>query len=156
MYTDQDVANKQYRILTLEQYYDLGANDNPCRHCGALMWKSECTYPSKKNYGLCCKSGRVDIRPPKPPPEPLRSLLNGTHELSKFFRINIRKFNTRLSFASLFAKFDVMAVRGPYTIKLHGPAYHRMGPMLPPLLASTERPYLGKPQGAPQLIIDDE
>ena len=67
-------------------------------------------------------------------PELLRQLFDGTHQLSKEFRQNIRAYNSLLSFASCGAKFDESLLaegRGIFTYKIHGEMYHLMGSLLP-------------------------
>ena len=83
----------------------------------------------------CCKGGRVD-GPSNPPPEPLRSLLNGTHAHSNFYRTHARTFNNALAFASLEAKFDQRFFQGPqaggvYQLRIQGQVHHLIGALLP-------------------------
>jgi len=44
--------------------------------------------------GLCCAEGKVLLNEIADPPEPLNSLINNTHDHSKVFLDNIRKYNS--------------------------------------------------------------
>lgn len=45
--------------------------------------------------------------------------------------MNIRSYNSSLSFASLGAQIDQVVGRGPYCFKIHGQVYHRTPHMHP-------------------------
>ena len=64
----------------------IGAMTSVCGHCGAKKWKNE-------TPGMCCMVGKVQLPSLNAPPEPLRSLLNGTHPHSTHFLENIRSYN---------------------------------------------------------------
>ena len=49
-----------------------------CFDCKALKFKGV-------SKGLCCSSGKVSLSPITDHPEPIKSLLNGTHAQSKGF-----------------------------------------------------------------------
>jgi hypothetical protein len=76
----------------------------------------------------------------KPPPKPLRELLDGSSKESKFYKQHIRQFNSKLAFASLQA--DVFDFKGGLPVfKMHGESYHRIGNILPSrTIAPTEVP----------------
>lgn len=64
----------------------LGTMSNKCQYCNALMWKEETS-------GMCCSSGKVQLLPLEPPPEPLHSLLMNHHTEHAHFMDHIRKYN---------------------------------------------------------------
>jgi hypothetical protein len=80
-------------------------------------------------FGMCCNSGKITALPTIPdPPEPLRSLLDGSNQSNgipfmflinfieaKAFRDNIRNYNNAFAFSSLGVKIDSL-VYGPHGI----------------------------------------
>ena len=80
-----------------------------------------------KRQGLCCSAGKVLLDPIFPPPEPLKSLLNGEHLLSKTFLNALRSYNSAFQFTSFGANEIVVMP----TFKIQGQIYHLMG-SLPP------------------------
>ena len=106
--------------------HDAGKMETPCRFCGALRWRGEI-----QRTALCCISGKVKVEEIREPPEPLLSLLLGTHEDSKDFHANIREYNSLMSFASIGAQLDLDMARRPgsYVYRIHGSVYHRIGPL---------------------------
>lgn len=75
----------------------LGTMRHECPDCHALLWHREL---SNKQYGLCCKKGKVKLEMPEPPPSDLLQLLDhkGPHH-SHFMRF-IRAYNCSLQMAS--------------------------------------------------------
>lgn len=69
------------------QFSYIGDMCNVCIHCNAKKWKDE-------PPGLCCSGGKVKLAAFREPPEPLKSLIDGAHPLSKHFLDNSRKYNT--------------------------------------------------------------
>lgn len=61
--------------------------DDICLHCQSFNFK-------KEPPGMCCSNGKVLLPYFKEPPEPLKSLVSGTTQLSKHFLENIRKYNS--------------------------------------------------------------
>lgn len=57
----------------------IGSMTEKCKYCHALKWKGE-------TPGMCCNNGKVQLDPLQPPPEPLRSLLNGDHPDHEHFK----------------------------------------------------------------------
>jgi hypothetical protein len=102
---------------------NIGSMTVKCNFCNALKFKGE---PD----GLCCQEGAVSLPLPRLPPQPLWDLFNGSHQHSNFFRENIRAFNQALSFASLKANQDHLALGGPPTFRVHVQIYHNTGPLL--------------------------
>ena len=70
------------------------------------------------------------LRPVKPPPKELQELLEGTDSDSKYYKKNIRIFNSRLAYASLQADTADFG-KGVQVFKMHGESYHRIGNILP-------------------------
>ena len=104
-----------------------GMMENPCDHCGALRWDGELTRTT-----MCCKAGMVKLPDIQDPPEPLLSLLKGTHEYASDFQKGARDLNALLSFASIGADVDAGAVgRGSYVYRIRGTMYHRFGSIEP-------------------------
>lgn len=107
-----------------------------CSHCGALHWSFERRSDSSKQnpeFGTCCNSGKVILRALQDPPLGLRSLFTADDAQAKEFRINIREYNSALSFTSLGVKPNgaVLQGGGPYVFRLHGVLYHLSGSLLP-------------------------
>jgi len=102
-----------------------------CGHCRAAMWLDERVARgsvSQPRFMLCCQSGRVML-PVLPSPPPLRDTLLNTPN----FLENIRLYNSMLSFTSMGGSIDysVMDGHGPYSFRISGNNYHRIGSLLP-------------------------
>ncbi|KAF9486639.1 hypothetical protein BDN71DRAFT_1564663, partial [Pleurotus eryngii] len=69
--------------------HDLGYMNIQCPHCSALHWNDERTYDSRRRatpaFGTCCNHGKVQLPPPRPPPETLRLLLEADDPQSREF-----------------------------------------------------------------------
>ncbi|KAN0068164.1 hypothetical protein V8E54_013734 [Elaphomyces granulatus] len=85
--------------------HNLGTMDQECDKCHALFWKEELVPPSNPrqppNFSNCCKKGDIVLPPFSNPPQLLRDLYMGVHELSSEFRKNIRRYNSTLAFTSI-------------------------------------------------------
>jgi len=57
----------------------------------------------------------------------------GDDASSREFQQNIRAYNSALAFTSIGAKIDdhITGTRGPYTFRIHGEMYHRIGSLFP-------------------------
>ena len=102
-----------------------------CGHCRAAMWLDERVARggvSQPRFMLCCQSGRVMLPSLPPPPPVLNTLLNQPNFLD-----NIRMYNSMLSFTSMGGAIDhsVMDGYGPYSFRISGNNYHRIGSLLP-------------------------
>ncbi|GJW78263.1 hypothetical protein Tco_0139945 [Tanacetum coccineum] len=66
-------------------------------------------------------------------PPPLNNMLNYNHPATSKFRDQIRVYNDMFCFTSFGAKIDhsINTGRGPYTFRINGQNYHRMGSLLP-------------------------
>jgi hypothetical protein len=99
-------------------------------------------------FGMCCKSGKISWPAMSDPPEPLRSLLDGTNQSNRMssaslssdsleakeFRENIRNYNNAFAFSSLGVKIDpsVYGAHGIFTFRIQGELCHRISTLLPP------------------------
>ncbi|XP_061394301.1 uncharacterized protein LOC133329850 [Musca vetustissima] len=94
----------------------IGSMNNVCRHCNAYKYKHE-------TQGMCCSNGKIVLPQLLPPPQPLLSLMTGSHLDSQHFLRNIRKYNSAFQMTS-FGASNVMKF-------VEGQIYHRMGSLLP-------------------------
>ena len=119
---------------------DIGDANHKCHFCGALMWKEEAVAPEISVpylvFTQCCKQGKVFLPQLRPAPLYLHQLLSrDSGSLGRHFQDNIRAYNSMFQFTSLGAKIDhsVNDGRGPYTFRISGQAYQRIGSLVPPL-----------------------
>lgn len=131
-------ARRQFaeRVRALGRH-TLGPMDDVCPDCGALHFKDERLkkkVDDKFRFGVCCKSGKVDLPLTKRPPELLWKLLTGAHPQSNLFFENIRRYNIALSFTSLGVDKDLTGEQGaggPYVFKIMGELRHQTGALQP-------------------------
>ncbi|KAG5548598.1 hypothetical protein RHGRI_014074 [Rhododendron griersonianum] len=102
-----------------------------CSNCGAKMWIEEKVRDSPLShpkFNLCCRSGQVVLPLLPDSPEFLQQKFNDAK-----FRENIRAYNSLLSFTSMGGKIDhsVLDGRGPYSFRISGANFHRIGSLLP-------------------------
>lgn len=118
-------------------YFDVGEPSFVCKYCKAIMWYEE---RSKKNqntstpdFGMCCMQGRIVIAPFAPLPQTLHDLYFQNDRRSKFFKENIRSFNSMFAFTSIGAKIDNTKNNGkaPPIFVMNGENYHQIGSLLP-------------------------
>ncbi|XP_071718873.1 uncharacterized protein [Rutidosis leptorrhynchoides] len=108
-----------------------------CMFCHATMWYEERSNKPKKTttptFSLCCQNGKVLLPKLKEPPLVLKRLLNYSDHSTAKFREQIRIYNSMFSFTSFGAKIDhsINCGRGPYTFRISGQTYHRIGSLLP-------------------------
>ena len=120
--------------ITLPSINDIGKMDNICHHCSAFMWKHEVHVGSLNHtakFSTCCCQGKITIPPLQQPPELLKKLFTDNTVQSKYFRQNIRALNSSLAFSSLGVNEDILKSRGPYTFRISGSVYHRIGNLFP-------------------------
>lgn len=102
-----------------------------CKYCDALVWKAESLKQSGKElkFSICCLQGRVVLHRSQEPPSFLEDLLSR----SASFRNNIRAYNSMLAFTSMGGKidYDINSESGPFTFRMHGQNYHKIGSLLP-------------------------
>jgi hypothetical protein len=94
-----------------------------CVHCGAIRFQFE-------GPAFCCRKGRVSIFIPEVPEELKRLFTSQEDEDAKYFRDNIRYFNSHFSFTSLGVTLDrrvsTAARTGVYTFRAQGGLYHAL------------------------------
>ncbi|GKA70844.1 hypothetical protein Tco_0776983, partial [Tanacetum coccineum] len=117
-------------------YHNTGPPSHQCHNCHAIMWYKE-REKSKTavnpTFSLCCQGGKVLLPIFKGTPPPLNNLLNYNHPATSKFRDQIRVYNGMFYFTSFGAKIDhlINTGRAPYTFRINGQNYHRMGSLLP-------------------------
>jgi hypothetical protein len=101
---------------------------NDCEYCGAMKLQYE-------GPAFCCRKGKVKIVTPEVPQELRRLFTSQDDEDAKYFRKNIRYFNTHFSFTSLGVTLDQKvsnaARTGVYTFRAQGALYHKMDDLVP-------------------------
>ena len=105
-----------------------------CQFCHSLNFAEEKSTDNTFNY--CCHKGTVllddENEAHREFPPLLKELLsNPNHPDYSNFKINIRSFNSTLSFASMGAQVDHVDGYGPYCFTIHGQVYHRTSHMHP-------------------------
>lgn len=101
----------------------IGSLSIKCSYCSALKWKGE-------TAGFCCLNGKISLEPLCPPPEPLKSLLLGSHSQSKEFLRRIREYNSAFQMTSFMSNQIVENGYMP-TFKIQGQVYHLAGSLFP-------------------------
>ena len=119
-------------------YY--GGPTHECPYCGAAFWFQErvktASIVSKRKivYNLCCRGGKINLKPFKKPPAPLADFLrfDGDARSKRFLR-QIRSYNSLFAFTSLGAAVDKTINNGtaPYVFKINGVVHHRIGSLMP-------------------------
>ncbi|KAL4134679.1 hypothetical protein QTP88_000194 [Uroleucon formosanum] len=69
-----------------DENFDIGRMTTICRYCNALKFKRE-------TVGLCCASGKVKLDPLLTPPQPLKTLFDGSDPDSSHFLQHILEYN---------------------------------------------------------------
>lgn len=100
----------------------LGPMTSVCKFCRALKWKDE-------SAGMCCSSGKVQLPPLMPLPEPLKGLILGYHPAHPHFIDRVRKYNACFQMTSFGAKNLTEGNFMP-TFKVQGQVYHRIGSLI--------------------------
>ncbi|AQK53981.1 hypothetical protein ZEAMMB73_Zm00001d051304 [Zea mays] len=119
-------------------YY--GGPEHVCPYCHAVFWFQErvkndsFSTQRKIVYNLCCKGGKVNLKPFEYPPPLLADLLkfDGGTRSRRFLRL-IRSYNSLFAFTSFGAAIDKTINNGtaPYVFKINGVVHHRIGTLLP-------------------------
>ncbi|CAO3618736.1 unnamed protein product [Mucor hiemalis] len=114
---------------------ELGRMNIKCNDCGALHWideKPAASTIASPIWETCCKKGKVKLDVLVEPPEPLKSLMDGTHVKSVQFLNNIRQYNSSFAFTSFGATGNA-GQRNPSAgfmpVQVHGELYHLQGPL---------------------------
>lgn len=113
---------------------DIGKMEFICLNCSSLMWKHELHNGSlgiNATFSTCCMQGKILLPPLHEPPDILKNFLTDDSPQAKHFRKDIRGFNSSLAFASLGVKEDLLQSHGPYTFRISGSVYHRIGHLFP-------------------------
>ena len=110
----------------------LGPMTVECPKCHALHFMSErLTHSSNANprFGMCCLQGQISLPPLSEPPQQLHRLLTSSAPRAQKFRENIRQYNIAFAFTSVGVDIDhtILDGRGPYSFRMHGGLYHKMG-----------------------------
>ena len=111
-----------------------------CPYCHAVFWFQErvkndsFSTQRKIVYNLCCKGGKVNLKPFEYPPPLLADLLkfDGGTRSRRFLRL-IRSYNSLFAFTSFGAAIDKTINNGtaPYVFKINGVVHHKIGTLLP-------------------------
>jgi hypothetical protein len=121
--------------------WDCGEMDTICGFCNAKMWIKERSAKSNNHpqFSLCCENGKVLLQNLPATPQELEVLLTSKESSAVKFRDQIRMYNLVLAFTSLGAKVDesVTGGPGPYSFRIHGELYHKIGSLCP---AEGQRP----------------
>src|SRR6202158_3044945 len=112
--------------------HSLGPMTVECPKCHALHFMSEkLTHSSNANprFGMCCLQGQISLPPLSEPPQQLHRLLTSSAPRARKFRENIRQYNIAFAFTSVGVEIDhtILDGRGPYSFRMHGGLYHKMG-----------------------------
>ncbi|XP_020973544.1 uncharacterized protein LOC107629024 isoform X2 [Arachis ipaensis] len=85
-------------------------------------------------FKLCCNGGKVQLPQLQEASKVLYELLFNNSTKSKYFRDNIRSYNSMFQFISMGAKIDrgITTFRGPPTFILSSENYHLMSSLIPP------------------------
>nr|GEU74156.1 hypothetical protein [Tanacetum cinerariifolium] len=101
------------------------------------MWYEEIEEMSKTDvnppFSLCCQGGKVLLPTFNDTPPPLNSLLDYNYPAASKFRDQIRVYNSMFCLTSFDAKIDhsINTGRAPYTFRISGKSYHRIGSLIP-------------------------
>nr|GEY95588.1 hypothetical protein [Tanacetum cinerariifolium] len=118
-------------------YHNIGPPSHQCRNCNATMWYEEREEKSKTTvnpaFSLCCQGGRLLLSYFNKAPPPLNHLLSHDDTLKSKFRDQIRVYNSLFYFTLFGAKINhfINIGRAPYTFRINGQNYPRMGSLLP-------------------------
>ena len=139
--------------------YSIGPMALKCKFCGAKFWAAERTSASNNSYApdkvrfgqKCCADGQIQLDAFPSPPEPLYSLYNGTHPMSRHFKFDISKpwklktplnmfrqlailYNNRFALSSVGARINEgLTGHGPPCYRLQGGMAHRFAKFFSPI-----------------------
>nr|GEV57966.1 ATP-dependent DNA helicase PIF1-like [Tanacetum cinerariifolium] len=118
-------------------YQTLGPTTYQCPYCRANMWYEEISNKAKRaanlTFSIFYQEGKVCLSKFHEAPPPLNMLLNYTDPATVKFKEKIRVYNSMLYFTSFGARIDhsINTGRAPYTFRINGQNYHRIGSLLP-------------------------
>ncbi|GJZ40062.1 reverse transcriptase domain-containing protein, partial [Tanacetum coccineum] len=83
-------------------------------------------------FSLCCQEGKVLLPRFNETPPPLKTLLDYNDPTTSRFKDHMRVYNGMFYFTSFGANIDhsINTGRGPYTFRINGQSYHRIGSLL--------------------------
>nr|GEX79200.1 hypothetical protein [Tanacetum cinerariifolium] len=113
----------------LQSYYGLTLTDIPASDSKG---NDKAKRVVNITFSLCCQKGKVVLPRFKEVPPPLNKLLDYNEATTTRFKDQIRVYNDMFCFTSFRAKIDhsINTRRGPYTFRVYGQNYHRMGSLL--------------------------
>ena len=118
---NNDAHNRVYMNLPKKHHVLRKVTD--CRHCGALRFQYE-------GPAFCCRKGKVDVFTLDVCEELKRLFTSQDDGDARYFRENIRYFNSHFSFTSLGVTLDrrvsTAAGTGVYTFRACGGLYHAL------------------------------
>lgn len=108
-----------------------GRMNIPCPFCNALMWKDKKSNSSNSNpeFQLCCGRRKHIVEQFPPVLSIISNLLKGNDAISKEFKLNIRAYNSSLSFTSLGVQLGRSVqnrINGAYAFRINGNLYHHV------------------------------
>ena len=114
----------QYNANNFNICTNIGKLDIQCQYCSAFRFRDE-----TKN--MCCGTGKVNLTPFPPLPNPLATLYSGTTPQSVCFLENIRKYNSVFQLTSLGCNEVLLRGWNPQ-FRIQGQLCHLIGSLLPP------------------------
>lgn len=97
--------------------------DHHCEHCGAFLFPVEWASASRP----CCGNGNVLLpRIPELDPQLLRLFTSDT-PAARYFRENIRAFNSAYAFASFVCREAPVPGSGIQPFRVNGTTFHKIG-----------------------------
>ncbi|XP_024312150.1 uncharacterized protein LOC100833043 isoform X2 [Brachypodium distachyon] len=123
---EHDSYDSVYRDLPREHHVLRKVRD--CGHCEATRFQYE-------GPAFCCRKGKIRVFIPDVPEELKRLWTSQDDDDAKYFRENIRYFNSHFSFTSLGVTLDrrvsTAAGTGIFTFRAHGMLYHKVDDLVP-------------------------
>ena len=118
--------------LNSVSYYDVGASNLEFTFCGAYGYKGENKgTQNRPHFGeRCCSKGCKRLQRFPDLPEVFMNLFTQDDPQAKYFRKNIRFFNSGMAMASVQVTDATVKKFGPVAFKVSGQMFRRVGPML--------------------------
>ncbi|XP_025207742.1 uncharacterized protein LOC112603419 [Melanaphis sacchari] len=115
------IEKKASKNLNLDMVVDkftlqIGQMTILCPKCHAKKWKDE-------THSLCCADGKVVLHQFEDLPDPIKSLIDNSHPLSKHFFDNSRRYNTLFQMTS-FGANEVAEGNFMSSFKIQGQVHH--------------------------------
>lgn len=109
-------------VTSLPNVHNLGSMSSRCSDCNAMHFEKEKNTRGK--FSSCCGSGTIKPQCLTPYPDSFKSWLTEDDYESKNFRVNIRKYNSAVAFAS-FGYQPAKLSRGLPVFVIHGQVHHQ-------------------------------